>query len=83
LEKCLTAKYTFVIYRNTINPLAQVGDMQAIADIAHAHGALFAVDNCFCTPALQQPIKFGADLVLYSATKYIDGQGRAGWCRCW
>ncbi|HBO71058.1 MAG TPA: O-succinylhomoserine sulfhydrylase [Acinetobacter sp.] len=59
------------------NPLAQVGDMQAIADIAHAHGALFAVDNCFCTPALQQPIKFGADLVLYSATKYIDGQGRA------
>ena len=59
------------------NPLAQVGDMQAIADIAHAHGALFAVDNCFCTPMLQQPIKFGADLVLYSATKYIDGQGRA------
>ncbi len=59
------------------NPLAQVGDMPAIADIAHAHGALFAVDNCFCTPMLQQPIKFGADLVLYSATKYIDGQGRA------
>lgn len=59
------------------NPLAQVGDMQAIADIAHAHGALFAVDNCFCTPILQQPIKFGADLVIYSATKYIDGQGRA------
>lgn len=59
------------------NPLAQVGDMQAIADIAHAHGALFAVDNCFCTPMLQQPIKFGADLVIYSATKYIDGQGRA------
>ena len=59
------------------NPLAQVGDMQAIADIAHAQGALFAVDNCFCTPILQQPIKYGADLVLYSATKYIDGQGRA------
>ena len=59
------------------NPLAQVGDMQAIAVIAHTHGALFAVDNCFCTPMLQQPIKFGADLVLYSATKYIDGQGRA------
>ncbi len=58
------------------NPLAQVGDMQAIADIAHAHGALFAVDNCFCTPMLQQPIKFGADLVIHSATKYIDGQGR-------
>lgn len=59
------------------NPLAQVGDLQAIADIAHAHGALFAVDNTFCTPVLQQPIKFGADLVIYSSTKYIDGQGRA------
>ena len=59
------------------NPLAQVGDMQAIADIAHAHGALFAVDNTFCTPVLQQSIKFGADLIVYSSTKYIDGQGRA------
>ena len=59
------------------NPLAQVGDLQAIADIAHEHGALFAVDNTFCTPVLQRPIKFGADLVIYSSTKYIDGQGRA------
>lgn len=59
------------------NPLAQIADMQAIADIAHASGALFAVDNSFCTPVLQQPMKFGADLVIYSATKYIDGQGRA------
>ena len=59
------------------NPLAQVGDMQAIANIAHAHGALFAVDNTFCTPVLQRPIQFGADLVIYSSTKYIDGQGRA------
>lgn len=59
------------------NPLAQVGDMQAIADIAHENDALFAVDNTFCTPVLQQPIKFGADLIVYSSTKYIDGQGRA------
>ncbi|MCH5142068.1 PLP-dependent transferase, partial [Mammaliicoccus sciuri] len=59
------------------NPLAQVGDLQAIADIAHAQGALFAVDNTFCTAVLQQPLKFGADLVIYSSTKYIDGQGRA------
>ncbi len=59
------------------NPLAQVGDLQAIADIAHANNALFAVDNTFCTPVLQQPIKFGADLIIYSSTKYIDGQGRA------
>ena len=59
------------------NPLAQVGDMQAIADIAHAPGAFSAVDNTFCTPVLQRPIQFGADLVIYSSTKYIDGQGRA------
>ena len=59
------------------NPLAQVGDIQAIADIAHAQGALFAVDNTFCTSVLQQPLKFGADLIVYSSTKYIDGQGRA------
>ncbi len=45
------------------NPLARVGDLQAIADIAHAHGALFAVDNTFCTPVLQQPIKIWSDLV--------------------
>ena len=59
------------------NPLAEVADVQALADIAHANDALLAIDNSFCTPALQQPIKFGADLVVYSATKYLDGQGRA------
>ncbi len=59
------------------NPLSEIADIQALADIAHANGALLAIDNSFCTPVLQQPIKFGADLVVYSATKYIDGQGRA------
>ena len=59
------------------NPLAEIADIQALADIAHANGALLAIDNSFCTPVLQQPIKFGADLVVYSATKYLDGQGRA------
>ncbi|MHA3049099.1 O-succinylhomoserine sulfhydrylase [Acinetobacter sp. ANC 4641] len=59
------------------NPLAEIADIQALSDLAHAHGALLAIDNSFCTPALQQPVKFGADLVIYSATKYIDGQGRA------
>lgn len=59
------------------NPLAEIADIQALSNLAHAHGALLAIDNSFCTPALQQPIKFGADLVIYSATKYIDGQGRA------
>lgn len=59
------------------NPLSEIADIQALADIAHAHGALLAIDNSFCTPILQQPLKLGADLVVYSATKYLDGQGRA------
>jgi O-succinylhomoserine sulfhydrylase len=53
-----------------------VCDIRALADLAHNAGALLAIDNCFCTPALQQPIKLGADLVIHSATKYLDGQGR-------
>lgn len=59
------------------NPLSEVADLQALSDLAHQHDILFAVDNCFCTPALQQPLKFGVDLVIHSATKYLDGQGRA------
>ncbi|MGL4995704.1 MAG: O-succinylhomoserine sulfhydrylase, partial [Deefgea sp.] len=58
------------------NPLTEVADIAAIAEIAHRHGALLAVDNCFCSPALQQPLKHGADIVVHSATKFIDGQGR-------
>jgi O-succinylhomoserine sulfhydrylase len=58
------------------NPLAELVDIAALAEIAHSKGALLAVDNCFCTPALQQPIKLGADIIMHSATKYIDGQGR-------
>lgn len=58
------------------NPLTEVADIAAVADIAHNAGALFVVDNCFCSPALQQPLKFGADVVVHSATKHIDGQGR-------
>lgn len=58
------------------NPLAELVDIATLAEIAHAHGALLAVDNCFCTPALQQPLKMGADIVMHSATKFIDGQGR-------
>ncbi len=59
------------------NPLAELVDIAALAEIAHAKGALLAVDNCFCTPALQQPLRLGADIVMHSATKFIDGQGRA------
>ncbi|MCU0765903.1 MAG: O-succinylhomoserine sulfhydrylase [Gammaproteobacteria bacterium] len=58
------------------NPLIELGDIAALADLAHRHGALLAVDNCFCTPALQRPLELGADLVIHSATKYLDGQGR-------
>jgi O-succinylhomoserine sulfhydrylase len=58
------------------NPLSEVADIQALADLAHDNGALLAVDNCFCTPALQKPLEFGADFVIHSATKYLDGQGR-------
>ncbi len=58
------------------NPLTEVCDIRALADVAHAHGALLAVDNCFCTPALQRPHDFGADLIVHSGTKYLDGQGR-------
>ncbi|SET25560.1 MULTISPECIES: O-succinylhomoserine sulfhydrylase [Marinobacter] len=58
------------------NPLCEVADMSALAELAHAHGALFVVDNCFCTPVLQRPLEFGADIVIHSATKYLDGQGR-------
>jgi len=58
------------------NPLTEVIDIAAVADIAHEAGALLAVDNCFCSPALQRPLDLGADVVVHSATKYLDGQGR-------
>ncbi len=58
------------------NPLTEVSDIAAIAAVAKKHGALLAVDNCFCTPILQRPFNLGADIVIHSATKYIDGQGR-------
>ena len=58
------------------NPLAELVDIAGLAEIAHAQGALLSVDNCFCTPALQKPLALGADIVIHSATKYIDGQGR-------
>ncbi|ABM62561.1 O-succinylhomoserine sulfhydrylase [Halorhodospira halophila] len=58
------------------NPLNEVVDIRRLAEVAHAHEALLAIDNCFCTPALQRPLEMGADLVIHSATKYLDGQGR-------
>lgn len=58
------------------NPLTEVCDITELANIAHQAGALLAVDNCFCTPALQKPLELGADIIIHSATKYIDGHGR-------
>ena len=58
------------------NPLTEVADIAALADLAHANNCLLVVDNCFCTPALQKPLALGADIVIHSATKYLDGQGR-------
>jgi O-succinylhomoserine sulfhydrylase len=58
------------------NPLTEVSDIRALADIAHEAGAWLAVDNCFCSPALQKPLDLGADIIIHSATKYLDGQGR-------
>ena len=58
------------------NPLTQLADIQALAALAKKHDALLVVDNCFCTPVLQRPLELGADIVIHSATKFIDGQGR-------
>lgn len=58
------------------NPLTEIADIKALCDVAHARNILVAVDNCFCTPILQRPLDLGADLVVHSATKYLDGQGR-------
>ena len=58
------------------NPLCEIADLAALSDLARSRGVLLAVDNCFCTPALQRPLEWGADIVIHSATKYLDGQGR-------
>lgn len=58
------------------NPLTEISDVAALSELAHARGILVAVDNCFCTPVLQRPLELGADLVVHSATKFLDGQGR-------
>lgn len=72
----LTAKTRLLFVETPSNPLTELCDISALATLAHAHGALLVVDNCFCTPALQRPLALGADLVIHSATKYLDGQGR-------
>lgn len=75
-DKACRANTKMFLVETPTNPLCRVSDMQALAAVAHAHGATFVVDNCFCTPALQRPLDWGADLVIHSATKFLDGQGR-------
>ncbi|MFG6136831.1 O-succinylhomoserine sulfhydrylase [Halomonas sp. B23F22_10] len=76
-EAAITPATRLLFAETPSNPLSEVGDIPALAEIAHRHGAWLAIDNCFLTPALQTPIALGADLVIHSATKYLDGQGRA------
>jgi O-succinylhomoserine sulfhydrylase len=75
-EKAVKPNTKLMFLETPSNPLTEISDIAAIAAIAHKHGALLAVDNCFCSPALQQPLSLGADIVIHSATKYLDGQGR-------
>ncbi len=75
-ESAITTETKLLFLETPSNPLTDLVDIAALADIAHKHGCLLVVDNCFCTPALQLPIALGADIVIHSATKYIDGQGR-------
>lgn len=72
----ITPQTRMLFLETPSNPLTEIADIAALAELAHAHGARLAVDNCFCTPALQRPLELGADLVVHSATKYLDGQGR-------
>ncbi len=75
-KNAITPNTKLLFAETPTNSLTEVCDIRALADIAHAAGALLAVDNCFCTPALQRPIDLGADIVVHSGTKYLDGQGR-------
>ncbi|MCP5171730.1 MAG: O-succinylhomoserine sulfhydrylase [Porticoccaceae bacterium] len=72
----ITPETRLLFLETPSNPLCDVADIPALADLAHDNEALLVVDNCFCTPALQQPLSLGADIVVHSATKYLDGQGR-------
>jgi len=75
-EKAIGPATRMLFLETPSNPLTEMVDIGALADLAHAHDCLLVVDNCFCTPALQRPLTLGADLVMHSATKYLDGQGR-------
>ena len=75
-EAAITPVTRLLFVETPSNPLTKIADIKALAELAHAHDCLLVVDNCFCTPALQLPLALGADIVIHSATKYLDGQGR-------
>jgi O-succinylhomoserine sulfhydrylase len=75
-ERAIKPETKLLFLETPSNPLTELVDITALSEIAHRYGCLLAVDNCLCTPALQQPITLGADIAIHSATKYIDGQGR-------
>ena len=75
-EKAIKPNTRLLFLETPSNPLMEIADIARLAKLAHSKGCLLVVDNVFCTPALQQPLKLGADIVVHSATKYIDGQGR-------
>ncbi|MEQ1528101.1 MAG: O-succinylhomoserine sulfhydrylase [Methylococcales bacterium] len=75
-ESAIKSNTRFLYVETPSNPLIEIADIQLLATIAHKHGCLLVVDNVFCTPILQKPLNLGADIVVHSATKYIDGQGR-------
>ncbi|MEK9873198.1 MAG: O-succinylhomoserine sulfhydrylase [Betaproteobacteria bacterium] len=75
-EKEITRRTKIFFLETPSNPLTEVADIAEISKLAKSHNVLLVVDNCFCTPALQKPILLGADIVIHSATKYLDGQGR-------
>ena len=75
-ETAIGSKTKMLFLETPSNPLTEIADISRLAEIAHGKGCLLVVDNCFCTPVLQQPFSLGADIVIHSATKYLDGQGR-------
>ena len=75
-ERAIRPETRLLFLETPSNPLTEIADIRRLADLAHDHGCLLVVDNCFCTPALQQPLRLGADIIIHSATKYLDGQGR-------
>ena len=75
-EQAIRPNTRLLFLETPSNPLTEISDVAAVADVAHRHGALLVVDNCFCSPALQRPLELGADIVMHSATKFLDGQGR-------